>query len=90
MLEDIRKKHSKLHYIYSYIDDNSCNAEWDEASKAIDTLLSLIDKYEKVLKDLSANWDHDNDAHRYGTPCRVCMCEIALDKNKALLCKGLL
>lgn len=28
-----------------------------------------------LLNDLSKNWDHDFDAHKYGTECRVCEAE---------------
>ena len=35
--------------------------------------------YEKVLQDTVNSWDHDDDAHKHNTPCRVCMAELALD-----------
>lgn len=35
--------------------------------------------YEKLLEDIASNWDHDDDAHKYKTSCRVCMAEHALD-----------
>lgn len=35
--------------------------------------------YEKVLEDTVNSWDHDDDAHKNKTPCRVCIAELALD-----------
>lgn len=26
----------------------------------------------EFVRDVATNWDHDGDAHRYGTSCRVC------------------
>lgn len=48
-LEEIRAKHNKLHYVHSYIDNNSCEAEWDEASKAIDYLLYRVERYKAMF-----------------------------------------
>ncbi len=31
-------------------------------------------------KDVRDNWDHDGDAHKYGTPCRCCEAEKALTR----------
>lgn len=28
-----------------------------------------------ALKDISSNYDHDEDAHRYGTTCRKCLAQ---------------
>lgn len=29
----------------------------------------------EFIKDVAVNWDCDNDAHKYGTPCRSCEAE---------------
>lgn len=32
-----------------------------------------IEALKELARDIRDNWDHDDDAHRYGTSCRVCM-----------------
>lgn len=34
-----------------------------------------MDDIAYFLYDISSNYDHDADAHRYGTRCRVCQAE---------------
>lgn len=34
---------------------------------------------EDTLENIRDNYDHDPDAHRYNTPCRVCTAEQALE-----------
>jgi hypothetical protein len=38
-------------------------------------LEARITKLEQFLVGLSANYDCDQDAHKYGTPCRSCSAE---------------
>ena len=33
-------------------------------------------------RDIAENWDHDSDAHKYGTPCRVCEATAVLKKGQ--------
>ena len=42
------------------------------------------DKLKKVLESIRDDYDHDSDAHKYGTPCRVC----EADKAVALAAHG--
>lgn len=44
-----------------------------------DGITNREELYEKVLKDIVNNWDHESDAHKYKTSCRVCMAGLALD-----------
>lgn len=37
--------------------------------------VSLLENFVRCTRD---NWDHDEDAHRYDTPCRVCDAELLL------------
>jgi hypothetical protein len=37
-----------------------------------------IARMREALIDIRDNWDHDGDAHKYGTPCRCCTAEKAL------------
>lgn len=39
------------------------------------TLAERVNKLEQFLVGLSANYDCDSDAHKYGTPCRSCSAE---------------
>lgn len=32
-----------------------------------------IESLEAIIRDYRDNWDHDEDAHTHGTPCRVCV-----------------
>ena len=36
------------------------------AAQARESMLTAI------IKDIATNYDHDGDAYKYGTPCRVC------------------
>jgi transcriptional regulator with XRE-family HTH domain len=49
-LESIKERFNQYDFVHSYIDDNSCNQEWDEAHKAMGYLLQRLEKYEEALK----------------------------------------
>lgn len=36
-----------------------------------------------ALRDIRDNYDHDNDAHKYGTHCRVCVADEAIQQHLA-------
>ena len=54
------------------------NAENKRLRKALESL-------EGFARDISSNYDHDNDAHKYGTSCRTCSAEVALKVARAAL-----
>lgn len=35
----------------------------------------------RFVEDCRDNWDHDQDAHTHGTPCRVCEAEKLVGKK---------
>jgi len=41
-----------------------------------------IKKFEAFVRDVRDNWDCDEDSHRYDTPCRCCMAEVLLPKER--------
>ena len=47
------------------------------ASLAVDnaTANAALRKVMEFVRDVATNWDHDEDAHKYGTLCRVCEAE---------------
>jgi len=38
-------------------------------------LVEAVDRLASLSDDLAANWDHDEESHRYRTTCRVCLGE---------------
>jgi hypothetical protein len=44
-------------------------------SARVATLEARLRDAEAFARNVATNYDHDNDAHRYGTSCRVCMAE---------------
>lgn len=41
-------------------------------------LRARVAEMEAALRDVRDNFDHDEDAHKYGTTCRCCLAEKAL------------
>jgi len=42
---------------------------------------SKLEKMTEALRMIRDNYDHDEDAHKYGTICRVCLAEEILDEK---------
>jgi hypothetical protein len=53
-------------------DVEAITAERDEHKKAADTFQAALAKATQTLLNIATNYDHDEDAHKYGTPCRMC------------------
>jgi ribosomal 50S subunit-associated protein YjgA (DUF615 family) len=45
--------------------------------------LERIKRLEEFARTIENDFDHDEDAHRYGTTCRVCDAEDLLKETKA-------
>ncbi len=43
----------------------------------------IADKLADALRDIRDNYDHDSDAHKYNTSCRVCTATEALTEYEA-------
>jgi hypothetical protein len=43
-------------------------------------LAARVREAEAFAREIATNYDHDTDAHRYDTPCRVCMAEAFLGR----------
>ncbi len=54
-----------------------------EKSNEIDGLQKRIKRLEEFARTIENDFDHDEDAHRYGTTCRVCDAEDLLKETKA-------
>lgn len=50
----------------------------DRMQKRAETAEARVTVLTAALRDIRDNYDHDADAHRYGTPCRVCTAERAI------------
>ena len=46
-------------------------------------LKERIKRLEEFARTIENDFDHDEDAHRYGTTCRVCDAEDLLKETKA-------
>ena len=46
-------------------------------------LVDRIKRLEEFARNIENDFDHDEDAHRYGTTCRVCDAEDLLKETKA-------
>lgn len=46
--------------------------EIERLSRENGLLLEALNAACNVLHDVETQYDHDTDAHRYGTPCREC------------------
>lgn len=70
----------RVEYLLARCRDRIADLERQRASDAreIAALRERLASYDALARDLAANWDHDSDAHKYGTSCRVCMAEAAL------------
>ena len=55
----------------------------DSQSKQIRELQDRIKRLEEFARTIENDFDHDEDAHRYGTTCRVCDAEDLLKETKA-------
>lgn len=55
----------------------------DELLKENRELKERIKRLEELARTIERDFDHDEDAHRYGTTCRVCYAEDLLKENKA-------
>jgi hypothetical protein len=53
-LESIKERFNQYDFVHSYIDDNCCNQEWNEAHEAMGYLLQRLERYEKALKEMCA------------------------------------
>ena len=53
-------------------------------------LVEAVERLASLADDLAANWDHDEEAHRYGTTCRVCLgeAEEAWLRERGLVASG--
>jgi hypothetical protein len=49
-------------------------------------MMSRAPEMYNALYDIATNYDHDEDAHRYGTHCRTCM---AVEAIQAIVEKNL-
>ena len=54
---------------------NKWQAERSYSEEEVKSLLNFIN-------DCASNWDCDNDAHRYNTPCRMCEAQKVLQQFK--------
>ncbi len=50
----------------------------DYGAKTMDELEATIKRLREALDQIANNFDHDSDAHKYGTPCRTCVARAAL------------
>ena len=66
-----------------FVERGECGTRWCpdfkggagiDRSKACEHIARL----RAFAKNVADNYDHDEDAHRYNTPCRVCEAERAL------------
>lgn len=48
----------------------------------IDELLAAASYLLAFAKDVASNYDHDENAHKYGTSCRVCEAEKVIAKSQ--------
>lgn len=55
------------------------------ALDAIDALEAELRNARESFRDLAENWDHDDDAHRYGAACRVCIAARDMERIDAAL-----
>lgn len=54
-----------------------------ELAKAFIRQQDRIKRLEEFARTIENDFDHDEDAHRYGTTCRVCDAEDLLNETKA-------
>jgi hypothetical protein len=54
-----------------------------ELAKAFIKQQERIKRLEEFARTIENDFDHDEDAHRYGTTCRVCDAEDLLKETKA-------
>lgn len=54
-----------------------------DLQKENDALKQRIKRLEEFARTIENDFDHDEDAHRYGTTCRVCDAEDLLKETKA-------
>ena len=50
---------------------SSCQQQHKRIQERYDRLVAFVN-------DIATNYDHDSDAHKYGTTCRVCEAEALL------------
>lgn len=54
----------------------------DDRRDVIRMLANKVEEMEKQLLDISSNYDCDEDAHKYSTPCFVCRSNQVLELSK--------
>ena len=54
-----------------------------EAAQRLEEQQDRIKRLEEFARTIENDFDHDEDAHRYGTTCRVCDAEDLLKETKA-------
>ena len=54
-----------------------------DIERELNAALERIKRLEEFARTIENDFDHDEDAHRYGTTCRVCDAEDLLKETKA-------
>ena len=56
------------------VDARSCDSDtYYLMGSAYETVIEELIRAVEALEDVESNYNHDLDAHRYGTTCRVCL-----------------
>ena len=61
---------------------NHWHDEWRKVCADRDSIAAQLAEANEVLRSIRDNFDHDEDAHRYGTECRCCAAAAALKGSK--------
>jgi len=72
---------SDMNQILGYDNSDGFHSEPDPKTIARNLVIDN-QRLLEALKDIATNYDHDGDAHKYHTGCRVCIAQSALNKLK--------
>ena len=80
-LEDLIERTEREEYVIEL--ENRLRALWDKYDGDRKHYMDRIKRLEEFARTIENDFDHDEDAHRYGTTCRVCDAEDLLKETKA-------
>ena len=69
----LKKERDEAVYHMNYFKGNNL-----QYAKELADLEARLKTYSKALYDIRDNFDHELDAHKYKTTCRVCLADAAL------------
>jgi hypothetical protein len=81
-LESIKERFNKYEFVHSYIDDNCCNQEWDEAHEAMGYLLQRLEIAQKALEEIVHESICKGEDCSFGDTCYAVISKLALDQLK--------